>query len=227
LRRRACQSLCLLLALGCASAGTITPDLERGDAALASGAAEDAADAFRSALAVDPSSIRALHGLARSEIARGDGESALATLSELAALDAGYFRSRAAEDQRIALEQAAAARLWRGDPSGALRLLDQLAPIEPARPGLFDLRVRALIAEAGRLFVAGRREAAYALYCRAIGEAPGRPHAVAALAEKLHDYGYTDIAITVLSDELRRRPGDPRLVALMDRILEIRYPVPP
>ena len=227
MRRRVCQSLCLLLALGCASAVTIAPDLERGDAALASGAADDAADAFRSALAVDPRSVRALHGLARSEIARGDGESALGTLSELAATDAGYFHSRAAEDQRIALEQAAAARLWRGDPAGALGLLDQLAPIEPSRPGLFDLWARALIAEAGRLQVAGRREEANGLYCRATGEAPGRADAVAALAGKLHDYGYTDTAITVLSDELRRKPGDPLLAGLMDRILEIRYPIPP
>jgi len=227
LGRRAGQSLCFLLVLGCVSAATIAPDLERGEAALASGEAEDAADAFRSALAVDPASSRALHGLARSEIARGDGESALATLTELEALDAGYFRSRAAEDQRIALEQAAAARLWRGDPAGALGLLDQLAPIEPARTGLFALRARALIAEAGRLQVVGRRDEAYALYCRATGEAPSRSEVVAALAERLHDYGYTDIAITVLSDELRRKPGDSRLVGLMDRILEIRYPVPP
>jgi tetratricopeptide (TPR) repeat protein len=214
----------LLLVLACAGAATSGPDLERGEAALAIGAADDAADAFRSALAIDPHSTRALHGLVRSYIARGDGESALATLAELAAQDPGYARSYTAADHRIALEQAAAARLWRGDPSGALELLDQLEPLDPKRSGLRDLRARALIAEAGRLQVAGRREEAEAFYSRATGEAPGRSDAVAALAEQLHAYGYTDTAITVLSDELLREPDDPRLAELMDRILEIRYP---
>jgi len=227
LERRAAQGWLLLLLVGCASVPSTAPDIERAEAALAAGAADDAADAFQSALAVDPGSLRALHGLARSYIAQGDGDSALATLSELAALDDRYFRDRAAADHRIALEQAAAARLWRGDPAGALELLDQLGPGVRERPGLRDLQQRARVAEAGRLQVLGRRQEAWALYCRPPGAAPGGACSIAGLASQLHEYGYTDTAITVLSDELRRRPGDRRLRELMDRMLEIRYPNDP
>jgi predicted Zn-dependent protease len=202
------------------------PDLERAERALASGEAEDAADAFRNALAFHPESKQALHGLARSYSARGDGESALLVFSELKRVDAGYFRDRAAADHRFALYQAARSRLWRGDPARALEALRQLRALEPDHPGLRDLMPRALIAEGGRLLVAGRGEEAEVLFREATGERPSEADMVVELAEKLVEMGLTDTAITVLSDALLRNPNDERLISLMDRALEIRYPVP-
>ncbi len=45
-----------------------------------------------------------------------------------------------------------------------------------------------------------------------------------ALAVSLVQRGRLDTAISVLSDALLRHPGQPRLRALMDRALRIRYP---
>jgi predicted Zn-dependent protease len=202
------------------------PDLERAERALASGEAADAADAFRNALAFHPESKQALHGLARSYSARGDGESALLVFSELKRVDVSYFRDRAAADHRFALYQAARSRLWRGDPARALEALRQLRALEPDHPGLRDLMPRALIAEGGRLLVAGRGEEAQVLFREATGERPSEADMVVELAEKLVEMGLTDTAITVLSDALLRNPNDERLISLMDRALEIRYPVP-
>jgi predicted Zn-dependent protease len=200
------------------------PDLERAERALAAGEAEDAADAFRNALAFHPESSEALHGLARSYAARGDGESALLVFSELKRVDASYFRDRAAADHQFALYQAARSRLWRGDPAGALEALRQLRALDPDHPGLRDLMPRVLIAEGGRLQVVGRGEEAEALFREATGERSSGADRVVVLAEKLVETGLTDTAITVLSDALLRNPNDERLISLMDRALEIRYP---
>jgi predicted Zn-dependent protease len=214
----------LLLSVSCAGADPAALDLERAERALASGEAEDAADAFRNALAFHPGSTQALHGLARSYSAGGDGESALLVFSELSRVDASYFRDRAAADHQFALYQAARSRLWRGDPARALEALRQLRALDPDHPGLRDLMPRALIAEGGRLLVVGRAEEAEALFREATGERPSEAEVVALLAEKLVEMGLADTAITVLSDALLRNPNDERLISLMDRALEIRYP---
>jgi tetratricopeptide (TPR) repeat protein len=219
--------LVFLLALGCASAEPAAPDLERAERALAFGEVEDAADAFRSALAVHPGCREALLGLARSYVARGDGESALAVFSELERVDAAYFRERAAADQQFALYQAARSRLWRGDPAGALQALRRLRALDPDHSGLRDLMPRVLIAEGGRLQVVGRHEEAEALLREATGEGPSEADLIVALAERLVETGRTDTAITVLSDALLYDPDDERLLALMDRALEVRYPDAP
>jgi tetratricopeptide (TPR) repeat protein len=228
LARRWClRSLVLLLLLGCAGVDPAAPDLERAERALARGEADDAADAFRNALAFHPQSRRALHGLARSYSAQGDGESALVVFSELERIDASYFRERAAADREFALYQAARSRLSRGDPARALAALRQLRALDPDHPGLRDLMPQALIAEGGRLQVVGRTEEAEALFREATGERPAEADAVALLAEKLIEMGLTDTAITVLSDALLRHPNDERLLSLMDRALEVRYPDSP
>jgi thioredoxin-like negative regulator of GroEL len=224
---RSLLSLVFLLTLGCASAEPAAPDLERAERALAFGEAEDAADAFRSALAVHPECREALLGLARSYVAGGDGESALVVFSELERVDAAYFRERAAADQQFALYQAARSRLWRGDPAGALQARGRLRALDPDHPGLRDLMPRVLIAEGGRLQVVGRREEAEALLREATGEGSSEADLVVALAERLIGMGSTDTAITVLSDALLDHPNDGRLLALMDRALEIRYPDAP
>jgi len=223
-RKQCLRSLVFLLSLCCAGADPAAPDLERAERALAAGEAEDAADAFRNALAFHPDSSEALHGLARSYAARGDGESALLVFSELKRVDASYLRDRAAADHRFALYQAARSRLWRGDPAGALEVLRQLRALDPNHPGLRDLMPRALIAEGGRLQLIGRSEEAEALFREATGERPSGADRVVALAEKLVEAGLIDTAISVLSDALLRNPDDERLISLMDRALEIRYP---
>jgi predicted Zn-dependent protease len=223
-RHHCLRSLILLLSLSCAGVDPAAPDLERAELALAAGEAEDAADAFRNALAFHPESREALHGLARSYAARGDGESALLVFSELKRVDASYLRDRAAADHQFALYQAARSRLWRGDPAGALEALRQLRALDPDHPGLRDLMPRVLIAEGGRLQVVGRGEEAEALFREATGERPSGADRVVVLAEKLVETGLTDTAITVLSDALLRNPNDERLISLMDRALEIRYP---
>ena len=227
MRHGSLQTLVFLLALGCAGVDRAAPDLERAERALTIGEAEDAADAFRSALAVHPESSEALHGLARSYTARGDGESGLVVFAELKRVDADYFRDRAGADHRFALYQAARSRFWRGDPAGALQALLQLRALEPDHPGLRDLMPQVLIAEGGRLLVVGRDEEAGALLREATGEGPSDAAPVYLLAEKLVETGRTDTAITVLSDALLRDPDDERLISLMNRALDIRYPDAP
>ena len=224
MRKHCLRSLVFLLSLSCAGVDTAAPDLERAERALAAGEAEDAADAFRNALAFHPDSSEALHGLARSYAARGDGESALLVFSELKRVDASYLRDRAAADHQFALYQAARSRFWRGDPAGALELLRQLRAFDPNHPGLRDLMPRVLIAEGGRLQLIGRSEEAEALFREATGEHPSDADGVVVLAEKLVEAGLIDTAISVLSDALLRDPNDERLISLMDRALEIRYP---
>jgi thioredoxin-like negative regulator of GroEL len=211
---------------GCASAVAVAPMLERGEAALAAGEAEDAADAFQSALALRPGDRRALFGLARSHLARGDGEAALVVFAELRAGDPSHFAATASGDYERALVQAARSRLWRGDPAGALRLLEGLGPQAAVSPAVRDLRARARLVEAGRLQVAGRTREAVELYRQATGIDAG-PDPTAALAESLIAEGQVDTAISLLSDGLRRSGGDARLAALMQRALDIRYPDPP
>jgi predicted Zn-dependent protease len=109
-----------------------------------------------------------------------------------------------------------------------LRLLDRLRELEPEEDAaLRDLRFRALIAESGRLQMAGRPDQAAARYREATGSDVVGADIVAALAEALIETGRTGVAISVLSDALRRSPGDPQLVRLMDRALDLRYPDPP
>ncbi|MFQ5416962.1 MAG: tetratricopeptide repeat protein [Myxococcota bacterium] len=220
--------LLLSLAGGCATGDTVAPILQRGELALASGASEDAADAFASALAMQPRNRQALRGMARSRLAQGDGESALRILAELENLDPAYFRSHARAERRLALHQAARTRMWRGDAGGSLRLLDALREIEPERDAaLRDLRFRALIAESGRLQVAGRPAAAAVYFREATGSGRVVGDTAAVLAEALIEIGRASLAVSVLSDALRGRPEDARLSALMDRALDLLYPDSP
>lgn len=218
--------LALLLGVGCAGGVAIGPVLQRGELALAAGEVEDAADAFQSALALEPGNPRALLGLARSHLARSDGEAALVVFAELRSIAPAYFAAQAAADYELALEQAARSRLWRGDPAGSLRLIALLDPASAAKPGVRALRTRAQLVEAGRLQVAGRDREAAALYRQATGAEPGSDPA-APLAEALIAEGEIDTAISLLSDAARRAPGDPRVAVLLRRALEIRYPDPP
>jgi predicted Zn-dependent protease len=214
----------LALAAACAGVDPYEVELERGEVALRVEEPEDAADAYRRALAYRPDEPEGLHGLARSYLAQGDGESALGVFARLERADSDYFRERAAADYQLAIYQAAEERLRRGDSARALELLRRLERLEPNYGGIEALRTQALIAEGGRLHVAGRPEEAEARFREALGSDAAGAAATLGLAETLMESGRVDTAISVLSDALLRHPEDRRVQALLDRALEIRYP---
>jgi hypothetical protein len=98
--------------------------------------------------------------------------------------------------------------LRRGDSARALELL----------------RTQALIAEGGRLQVAGRPEEAEVLFREAFGSDSAGADATLGPAKTLMESGRVNSAISVRSDALLRHPEGRRVQALMDRALEIWYP---
>jgi predicted Zn-dependent protease len=214
----------LWLAAGCAGIDPYEAEFERGEVDLRVGDPEDAADAYRRALAYRHDDPEGLHGLARSYVAQGDGESALGVFAQLERADADYFREQASTDYHFALYQAARNRLRRGDSARALELIGRLEHLDPDHSGLEALRTQALIAEGGRLQVAGRPEEAEVLFRAALGSEAAGADATLGLARTLMESGRVNTAISVLSDALLRYPEDRRVQALLDRALEIRYP---
>jgi len=88
--------------------GDIAEVVASGEAALAEGDLVGAAEIFAAVLAEEPANLKAIAGLARSQLLAGSAEQAKATLAlapETAASDAGIAAVRAA----IELEEAAAA----------------------------------------------------------------------------------------------------------------------
>jgi predicted Zn-dependent protease len=198
--------------------------LAEGHLALRAGEPEDAEDAYRRALALHPDSAAAIHGLARTHAARGDGRAALTLLLRLEQQHPEYFRSQALPDMRFALYQAAKQYLWAGNSGRALELVKSLEQLDPDHGGLEELRREALLREAARLYVGGRFHEAEVLASTVVGRPVEGAEAARLLAEVLIERQRTALAISVLSDALARHPGDARLQRLMDRALEIRYP---
>lgn len=227
---RAGAALAAILALcaGCAghqrARAAYERDLERGAVALTMGQPEDAVDAYRAALALRPDDPEALEGLARAQLARGQPQAALETFIRLENADPGRVAERSAPELRQAQLMLAETRLEQGDYAGCLRLLRALRSTGQASPRLDTLFVEALVAESGRLQVAGRSQEAAALLKEAVGADAAPGNLEHALASTLVERGRLDAAISVLSDALLRHPDDPRLAALMDRALRIRYP---
>ena len=228
-RKRLARSAALLrtvclLAAGCASADAYRVELDRGEHALSAGQPADAEDAYLRALNYRPGGSEALVGLARSALARADGEGALAALARAEHGDPDHAREWVSALRREALLAAARQSFERGDSAGTLERLARLEALDPGHPGRAELEGEALLAEAARLYVAGRRAEAEVLGRVALGTRSSGSDAALALAEALFARGRLGPAISVLSDALLRHPGDPRLGALMDRTLEIRYP---
>lgn len=203
---------------------TYERDLERGHVALRMGQREDAADAYRAALALHPGDPRALEGLARAQLALGEGEAALDTLVRLESEAPGRVEASAGRELRAALFLVAERRLRLGDSAGSLRLLRRLEGLDPGHPGLQRLLVDCRVAESGRLRVAGRSQEADALLREAVGTDAADGDLSFTLAVSLMERGHLDTTISVLSDALLRHPDEQRLQALMERALRIRYP---
>jgi len=214
----------MLPVAGCAGVDPYEVELERGEVALSVGDSQDAADAYRRALAYRRDEPEGLIGLARSYVAQEDWESALGVFAQLERADPDYFREQAATDYHFALYQAARSRLARGDSASALELVRRLERLDPGHSGVEELRTQALIAEGGRLQVAGRPVEADALFREALGGDAAGLDATLGLVETLLESGRVDTAISVLSDALLRHPEDRRVQTLLDRALEIRYP---
>lgn len=228
---RRLRALAALAGLACAPTppgqdvdAAVERDLDRGEVALSLGQFEDAVDAYRAALELRPAEHRALVGLARIELAQGDAEAALQTIDRLERLNPGAAERELGRERRQALFSLAWSRLRRGDSVGALLLVERLTALDPDRSGLSALRVEVLVAESGRLQLAGRSEEARARLREATGIDASGDELVLALAHSLIERGRTDTAISVLSDALLRHPDETRLRALMDRALRIRYP---
>lgn len=230
--RRRLRALAALAALACAAGpagqdvdAAVARDIDRGEVALSLGQVEDAADAYRSALLLRPADGRALAGLARTELAQGRPESALQLIDRLERRDPRAVERELGPERRQALFEVAQLRLRRDDPAGALRLLDRLEVLDPGHPGLRALQLDALVAESGRLQLAGRSQEARALLRKAVGvDPPDESDLALSLARSLVEQGRLDTAISVLSDALLRDPDDARMRALMDGALRIRYP---
>jgi tetratricopeptide (TPR) repeat protein len=213
-----------LAALACQRPDPREVLLERGQVALAIGDPEDAEDAYQQLLSLRPNDPAALLGLARTHLARHDGEAALEALARLNGAAPGYLDAHAPEVVPLALEQAARQSLESGDTARALERLARLDQLDPGRPGVAELRVQTEILEAGKLYAAGRIPEAEALASRAFRARLSGADAALALAHALAREGRLDMAISILSDARARHMGDRRLTALMDRLLEIRYP---
>jgi thioredoxin-like negative regulator of GroEL len=218
--------LLLLAALACAGSAAYDAALRRGEMALAVGDPEHAEGAYREALQARPRDAAALLGLARSYMAREDCEAALEIFAGLE-LAAPEVFAEARADHLNALERAAAARLERGDPAGALRLLRRLAERDPGRAGVGDALREAILAEASRLLLTGRADSAEELFREGLERQADSVEAVLGLAQALIERGRVDDAIRLLSDAAVRHPQDARIEELMDRAVEIRYPSQP
>lgn len=229
-RVRAVASLAAILALcaGCAghqsSRAAYELTLERGAVALDMGQPDDAIDAYRAALALRPDDPAALEGLARAQLARGRPQAALESFTRLENAEPGRVAERSMPELRQAQLMLAESRLEHGDYAGCLRLLRGLRAGEQVSPRQDTLFVEALVAESGRLQVAGRSQEAAALLEEALGADADAGNLEYALASTLVERGRLDAAISILSDALLRHPDDERLAALMDRALRIRYP---
>ena len=213
-------------AVGCA-ARSHQLALEQGELALTLGDPEEAADAFHRALEYKPRDPEALHGLARSYIARADAEAALEIFAGLEHSEPAYFQSRATPDYLLALLASAETRLSRSDPRGGLRLARRLRAIDPDYRGADHLFLRALVAEGARLREAHRWRQAEKIYREALEFDASHVEAVLGLSEALIGEGRVDEAIRMLSDASLQHPEDARISALMDRAIEIRYPISP
>ncbi len=215
----------LWLVAGAVAAACVQPPhlvhLDEGEANLAVGDADAAVAAYRVALDVTPDQPDALLGLARAELARADGDAALAALDRLVEIDAGAaVAGRTTELRCAALVAVATRRLERDEsaagPAGELEL------VPCAGAAARDARVAVHLDEAGRDRRAGRPEQALAHYAAAREADPDRVAGFSEAAELLLDAGRRDEAIGLLSAGLERHPREARLRELMVAALGVR-----
>jgi tetratricopeptide (TPR) repeat protein len=211
----------LAVVLGCAgdhvdsAAHAHAAALAEGEAALAEGTPDAAEAAFRVALVAVPHEARALHGLARAHLERGDGEAALRALLELEEFHGEDGRRRAEADHCRALAAGVRQRLARGDSQRALGVARQLsvASCDPEKSA--RLLWRALLAEARRQRAEQNGDEAIALFRAAAEADPSEPEAFVEAAVLLLLAGRRDEAVELLAAALLEHPSDGDLRDLM------------
>jgi len=213
--RRALAAACI--AGACIAACASEPpdpgssDLREGEAALAEGAGQRAVDAYRQAVAVAPKDLRAWRGLLEAQLATGDGEAALASLSWLETWDPGPV------DVCPTLALVVEGRLSRGElPEAempARRALEEQC--DGASPRLSRV-LSALAVESQR---AGEVGKTIALYEEAIRLEPAEPGRFLLASELLLAEGLDGQAVSLLARGLEAHPDDRALRDLMVRAL--------
>ena len=206
-----------LLALACASPPPPDPGLayrEEGEAALAVGDPETAVAAYQLALAVVPGDPRALDGLLAAQVANGEGEAALETVSRIEKLGAGPA------NPCPALSLTTRSRLGRGTAAEAEETARRARA--EACPGAAAELAEVLAARAAAEADAGETSRAIDHYREAIEVDPTAVSNFVAAGSLLLAEGQTDAAVALLADGLERHPDDRALRNLMVAALTIR-----
>jgi len=218
-----CLSLLLALGLvpGCASGPPPTPT-ELGLAALEAGDWRLAKTHFAAALEANESNGVAWHGQARAQLAGRDPEAALASLGRLSKVEPTRFRDAALPTYQEALDRAARHRLDRDQSEAALQAVRALAKLEPARRGLPRLLGQTLLAEANRLRLRGRRDAAFALLKEACSVTPGTLEVWVGAAEILLEKRQGKKAIRLLEQARKQHPTAGSIRTLTLQAMRVR-----
>ena len=213
--------LAVTLVQGCASGPPPTPT-ELGLSALEGGDWRAAKTHFATALEADASDGVAWHGQARAQLAGRDPEAALASLGRLSKVEPARFRDAALPTYRDALEGAARHRLDRDQSEAALQAVRALAKLEPARRGLPRLLGQALLAEANRLRLRGRRDEAFALFKEACHVTPGTLEVWVGAAEILLEKRQGKKAIRLLEQARKQHPTAGSIRTLTLQAMRVR-----
>jgi tetratricopeptide (TPR) repeat protein len=177
----------------------------RGEAMLALGRGEDAANALRKALELDPKLTRARLGLARALIAQGKATEAVAEARKASEADQKSGSAFAVLGAAIAAENA---NNW----NDAIAQAQQGAFLDPKSP-----LVQAVV---GDLFAAaGNFDQAVAAYRKAAGSDPGNADASAGLIQMLVRKGDLDGALAAAKKLAAEVPGSGRAQLELGRIL--------
>jgi tetratricopeptide (TPR) repeat protein len=214
-RRAPLIVLTIVVLVGCSS----TPEdpglgyLQEGEAALAEGDTERAVAAYQLALSSAEGDQRAMRGLLASQVANGDAESALETLS--------WIEDEGSEpvDPCPALSLATRDRLERG----ALIRAESSArhSLEAGCSGARGRVARVLVRRAGAAR-STEPAAALRLYEEAIALDPSRPEPFLDAGLLLIEEGDPDESVALIARGLTHHPDDRELRDLMVRALSIR-----
>ena len=199
--------LCLAVSFSTACVSGPPPTaVERGESALAEGDWRSAKMHFAEALRADPRLGRAWFGQARSQLAGGDPEGTLRSLSSLSKVDRALFVGEARATYADGLDAATRQRLGREQSEAALVAVRALAKLEPDRRGLDSLLGRALVSEAARRRWLGEPKGALSLYREACQIAPNTLDAWLGAAEILIEFKQGREAMQLLEIARKNHP---------------------
>jgi choline-sulfatase len=174
----------------------------RGKTLVAMGRRDEARSAFTASLAIAPDDPDALIGLADLAIERGDLAEARARLETLHASEG----SQASTDLKLGI-----VLVRQGEIEQAIALFRQVAASEPAN-------VDALVDLGGALAKAGRAAEAVPYFERAVAAGVENPVVWNSLGVARLESGNNPGAIDALHHSLRVKPGQPDIVAMLQKL---------